>query len=88
MTSHSSGSGRIDYYLIERPERVCEMCKEPFLPVIDEPVCGECVRKLFESDSDEEIAPHDPDEGVDYEWDSAIVFDEKGEQYDSFGKKQ
>ncbi len=49
MTSHSSGSGRIDYEMIDRPERVCDMCSLGFIPAIDEPVCSECVRKLFGS---------------------------------------
>ena len=30
----------------------------------------------------------DIDECVEYDWDSAIVFDEKGVRYDSHGKKQ
>lgn len=52
-----------------------------------------------EADSVEEaveIARYDPntpmdtdiDECIEYDWDSATVFDEKGERYDSFGKKQ
>jgi hypothetical protein len=29
--------------------QVCESCKTEFVPVSDEPLCGDCVRELFES---------------------------------------
>jgi hypothetical protein len=29
--------------------QVCESCKLEFVPVSDEPLCGDCVRELFET---------------------------------------
>lgn len=31
--------------------RACESCKAEFTPVSEEPLCGDCVREMFETNS-------------------------------------
>jgi hypothetical protein len=48
--------------------QICETCKLEFVPVSDEPLCGDCVRELFEIDSqvsNAETVAHDKSSSID-----------------------